>query len=193
MGEQVLLLNSGGLDTLYVARKLAGEGYRLRSVFVFLGHSGDARSAEAARKVATAYAVDHREVRVEGLVEVVNRAGNLFTRIPYQTQVLFTLAASLCASLGIRTVASGAYRGMMGETPAKMRELLAENFLTKWPVEFVLPALDFTPAEQWAAVRDDPLVRETYSCNNAVRCCDQSDDVDAWCPKCQIRRAHGID
>lgn len=186
---RTLLLNSGGTDSLFCAHELAGQD--VVSVFIGLGHTADAKSSSAARTIADHYGFEHRSMSVNALIPAVNKV--CFVSIPFQTQVLFTLAVSLAKSLGILRVVSGVHHGMMRNTPEKLMEMLRESYLNDWDGEFVFPARYCATDDVVIALRDHPLLPMTQSCNCEPRCSVASSDKSLWCPKCKMRERHAID
>ena len=189
----ILLLNSGGLDSLYCAQELSAAGHTLHSVFVSLGNTADADALASAIRISNQYCATHRTLQIKGLVprQYTNAT---FVGIPYQTMILFTIAASLATSTGLRFVASGVKWGVMGYTPQKVQELLSQSFLTTWDVTFLIPAGTLTPMEVWMAVKDNPLAPLVQSCNLSPSCFEVNpNDRSLWCPKCRFRDIYGID
>lgn len=187
---RTLLLNSGGTDSLFCANSLAGQD--VVSVFIGLGHASDARSSSAARTIAEYYAFEHRSMSMNALIPAVNKAG--FVSIPFQTQVLLTLAVSLAKSMGILRIVSGVHHGVMRNTPEKLMEMLSESYLNDWGGEFVFPVRGFATDDVVIQLSGHPLLMATQSCNREPRCSVSSPhDETRWCPKCQMRERHAID
>jgi 7-cyano-7-deazaguanine synthase in queuosine biosynthesis len=185
MTPTTVLLNSGGLDTLWCAEYLVRQQRPFVTLFFHLGHSGhDTTTRQASQALAHYYQVPWSEIRVTGLTPGLY-PGAPFARVPFQTQLLLPLAASWMVAQQLTHLVTGAKAPMMGQTLALMTATLQENALTPYPIVFEAPCANLTTTAVHHSLLGHPFLPQTVSCNDDPRC--------GTCPKCRHRSLHGLD
>ena len=173
---KVLLLNSGGKDSLGAAMAL--KYHELHSVYLDAGWPCREAALVAAESLAGRYCATHSVLSIAlPMVEVL--PGH--QTVAYQAQVLHLIGAALACGRGYAAVASGQWTdAAMPSFPDDLDRMLASNKLFR-PVQFLMPLWALTIEEIETLVKQDPLWRETVYCNCAVPCGE--------CVKCRKRKA----
>lgn len=106
MGEKVVLLNSGGLDSRVSAAMLDASGMTVHSLFLDWAPGGRDRFRRAAQRTADLYAVSHLEFPypVDWML-FSERLGRV--RMPFAVFAAVAIGAQYAASKGIVWVATG--------------------------------------------------------------------------------------
>lgn len=173
----VVLINSGGKDCLAAALILRRQEHTLHSLFIDLGTPNSTSAGEAAAKIAAKHAADHHAMAVVGITRVRHEKSGI-TSVPHQSVLVNILGGVYAFGKGIGAIASGERRGpeTAGAGLAPVRsfpERVAEAFaIGKFcPPPLVLaPVIDFNDERIFATVKDEPLWRETVTCNEWPPC-----------------------
>lgn len=113
MGKRVVVLLSGGLDSVTLAYHLQAEGYDVRALTVYYGQR-HAREIQAAMRTASTLGMPWHQVQINGWAGLL--PGNVLTGdadsgnpvVPNRNAVLLSLAASVAVGQGADSVAFAA-------------------------------------------------------------------------------------
>lgn len=123
--KRVVLLQSGGLDSCYLASLLSSYGYDIHHVYIDYGQNSKAQELSAAKKIVSRYGgtlhcvsltmpwletstvlVNDQKVE-EYAVPTKFGCVEAKTYVPLRNHVLISIAGSLAEALGIQYIASG--------------------------------------------------------------------------------------
>lgn len=181
----IVLLNSGGLDSLAVAMLLKEQKHIVHSLYIDLGQRSKAKGIVACRRIADAYCDSHEVIVMfpddRYLIEMKNGPN-----LPFMGAALFILGSVYARSKGIDFIASG-LKGDSNKDDFNTRflHLLKASKMTKpvIPLRPVSGMKDFK--EVFEVIKDSPIMRHTYSCNVIPKC--------GGCVKCKLRKKYSID
>jgi 7-cyano-7-deazaguanine synthase in queuosine biosynthesis len=196
--RNILILNSGGMDSLAVAKLMrqeypASSDVSIRSLFVGTGLPNESRSRIAARAVAATYCDSHDELFVrqaDGSEADLARplVGHLFG-VPYYSLMMLTFGLAYGMRHNCHYVVSGMKPDALG--PGYMdalKTVLAESLSTSrstWiKPQLLMPVLEISNDDIFSLIKDDPLFSQTVSCNQAEPC--------GRCGKCILRTKLGV-
>ena len=186
MKTKVLLLNGGGVDTLAVVLKLIALGYEVHSLLLNIGQLNAERIKEAARTIAREYCASHTELDMFQKGEFVRQTERGITGVAFQAGVIFMIGAMYARAKGFDYLASGLKNDAVEEGfNEAFLELCRKQKMAK-PVIPMRPLSNLTEfREVYEIVKNDPLLKETYSCHTDPKC--------GVCEICKQRVEHGID
>lgn len=175
---KVVLLNSGGKDTLASAVLLTREGHKLDSLYCDLGLPNTDRSSAAAAELAAKYAATHQTIKVVGpaLVGQKGRAGHLSFGVFHQTTIIVGLGAAYATSIGDEGLACGIRK--MDPLRTHLAGSLNVNPFNA-PLPLLCPVMELSDAAIFELVKSDPLWRKTVTCNAEPAC--------GTCGRCKLR------
>jgi 7-cyano-7-deazaguanine synthase in queuosine biosynthesis len=173
-----LLLNSGGKDSLAAAILMSRAGWSLASLHVDAGQRNAGVAAPMAARIAQAHCVSHDTVLIRPSRSwVLEQHGRAF--LAHQGAVLASIAAAHAAALGIDRVFSGIRKDSQHSTyPTAVQNLIEASRMTAH-ARFELPLWDYTNEQVYQIIKDDPLWKETVTCNTYPPCNS--------CPRCHMR------
>jgi len=184
---KAVLLNSGGLDTLAAIKKLRviDPTLELHSLFIDLGQPNAVRGKAAAKTIADAYCLTHKEfIFPDGLTAEDFEGETERVRTPYLNVLLHILAASYARKLNIQYIVSGSDSYLSDDFNAKFAAILAEEGKAPYVVIPVHPLKGISRQDRIPIVIDDPLLNQTVSCNEETPC--------GVCCKCAFRLSFGL-
>lgn len=174
---KIVLLNSGGKDSLAAVMTLRKtRGYEIYSLFVRLGHANDDRAAAMAKKIADKYCDSHTELAIPGLIPSPTKNGTQFG-FPHQALLLHAYAAAWAGCRGIYAVASG--QNGARELREGIRAAFEGVRSLREPPVLLTPVWGIGPDRTFEIINNDPLWRETVTCNHEPAC--------NKCRKCLLR------
>ena len=188
---KILLLNSGGLDSLACAIVLKHNGHETHSLYVDLGYPNTDASKVASKLIADTYCVAHDSIAVVGLQArgFLKYGHEGFEPIAHQQMVLNTLGASyaqvhefshFCSGTRKDTpVGPGYLKGFNSTLAYYQTALIQMN-----PLELFQPINDLTNDQWFGIIKDSPVLHQTVSCLSSPPC--------GTCFKCKIRATYGI-
>jgi 7-cyano-7-deazaguanine synthase in queuosine biosynthesis len=193
--KRLLLLNGGGMDSLAVA-KIARRDHPatfIKSLTIGLGLPNQSRVVVAANLIANTYCDSHETVFLtkDTGVQVqmgMPLVGNLFG-VPFYALQLLTLGMSYGMLHGCGAVLSGLKPDAIDEQylPA-FRQVLASSRPTMKAItskpELWTPIFEMPNDDIFKEIKDDPLLSQTVSCNQAEPC--------GRCGKCKLRIQLGV-
>jgi 7-cyano-7-deazaguanine synthase in queuosine biosynthesis len=141
------------------------------------------KNIDAAKKASHSLAEAHCGGR--HIVITISGANHLFESpkigitVAHQAALLHTLGASIAVANGFSVVASGQRRGASSTSfPYYLEQLLKCSTITGTP-EFILPVFTVSDEEVYAEIKNDPLWKNTVTCNQHPPC--------GTCGRCKIR------
>jgi 7-cyano-7-deazaguanine synthase in queuosine biosynthesis len=180
---KVVLLNSGGVDTLAVAKMYKDQGHEVHSLYISLGQENNKKASTAAKKIAKEYCASHHSVEVSGLAPIVI---NGFLTMPFQMLTIFVIGACYARQIGCDYIASGNKKQVISDN---FKQMFADYLRTSRITEPVIPMMPLAEygsmKEVYDFVKDEPLLKQTVSCNHKELC--------KTCIKCIERQQLGID
>lgn len=181
---KVILLNSGGLDTLVSAAYAKSLGYELHSLFVDMGQVSVKRDRESAQRIAEKFGVTHKETVISGGPYRATNGG-----VPF-TKMFFSFLASIEAvSQGIETVVTGAKKERNNaEMYIKLADLLSCANISQPPV-FIKPVWELSLEAEVALGLKLGLTMEEMK---ATSSCFQTEEVCNQCVTCLKRQEVGL-
>jgi len=184
--SNILLLNSGGIDSLAVAKKVSRlSTATLHSVYIDVGQLSRVPAKEAALKIAAKYCISHEVMQVfpDDRYHIEYDVGR---NIPFLGAAIFMFGAIYARSRDIDFIASGLKNdGVSVEFNEKFLSLLATSKKTKVVIP-LRPLQNYSSYEEIIEdIRGDELLPETWSCNRPKKCGE--------CPKCLKRKELSID
>lgn len=188
MPSKAVLLNSGGIDSLLVARRYKLEGWELHSLHLPLNKHNRGRSKRAAKKIARMYCASHNVARRpdDWLADDLGR-NKKYTGYPHTVFFAHMVAAQYAHHIGADYVISGLQHDAV--TPGVLEDYavaLRHSKLTPPPV-FIAPYLyDGNRIEDLADAMESGVdLGMTQSCWSASPCGE--------CNKCRMRKKLGLD
>lgn len=194
---KILLLNSGGLDSLVVANYLNGTGNELYSLYVDLGQMNSERAKISAKRIADKYCtLGHEIITVSSdLRDTFSTSNGLIKNsykrnVPTNPVVIIGLGVILAYNLDIKYISTG-HKADTGRNVNDFREsvynLIQNNF--REPRILMNPIGHFTTFEETLKKAfDEGLTLEeinlTVSCPEIEPC--------GKCVKCKGRNSHGL-
>lgn len=193
---KVVVLSSGGKESLATFEILKShldmvglEGpVEIHSLYVDLGWRNSTSAKAAAAKFATAYGASHEVVKLEGdwqrpkTADLKHNAG-----VYHQGVLLHTIGGAYAAKHDIPYVVSGVQPGPI-TSPSNFADILKNLYAVaaRWePPEkipqFLFPVAYLTLGQLLTALKDNPLLTATVSCNEEPAC--------GTCQKCNYRAA----
>ncbi len=164
---KAVLCNSGGLDSLYVARTLYDK-HELHSVFINLGQECVEECSHASSNIATNLHLSHNEIIVSGLGPV--KLNNNWFGIPYQAAIVALLGAAYAVKISAGFVILGVKDDVfVADFGTRFREFIGTSKLTP-QVALLTPLIGKMQSEIDDFVKNDPIAKFTYSCNHSPRC-----------------------
>jgi len=184
-----LFLNSGGLDSLAVARWGREAGHVLYSLFIDVGQENVELAAQGAIQIAAAEQLSHETVLVRwsGGPLLATQKGLSWLGTPFSGPVFFSLGATVARTKGLDFLVSGMRYGTEDQDTTFCDAFVALLRTSPW-THFVTPIRPLSGQgydEIVARLAEDPVAHATYSCARIPRC--------GTCRKCETRRRYGID
>lgn len=187
---KTILLNSGGKDSLAVAR-LLHETHELHSCYIDMRIPENVRGAPAAAAIASRYCASHHIVQVSSgpyLSPTTNlMPGWNYTTVPFKLITTFSLGAMYGVTIGAKAIASGVRCDIFPEDVSeRLRAMLDLSVRVRDSLEVIAP-LNSHKGKQgeledviFDLIKDDPLWKETSYCNEEPPC--------GACYGCRVRQ-----
>jgi len=182
----MLFLNSGGIDSLCTAILLKEAGNELHSLYFNYGQKNLIPTYRSSGIIADKYCVSHEVVELfsDGRFLVPAATGNGMN-IPWLNHVTFIMGAVFAESIGAPFLASGLKEDAASDDfNNKFVEFLKTSKIRKTIVP-IRPLSNKTFGEIYDIVKDNYILKETWSCNEFPAC--------GVCGKCKLRKEYSID
>lgn len=188
----VILLNSGGLDSLASAIIAKQNNHTLRSVHVKFNYPIADIALTAAQAIADEYCDSHKIINLTDLDPVGTEYGDRFRPVPYQQAILCTIGADIAQKTKLTRVISGVRRAEIFYSIDSYKEHL-EMSLNQFRISehndlhFMFPLQNIPLNEKqvfYDIIKDSPVLHDTVSCLNVPAC--------GICIKCLFRQEYSI-
>jgi 7-cyano-7-deazaguanine synthase in queuosine biosynthesis len=183
---RIVVLNSGGKDSLAAMMVLKEQGHELFSLFVDLGVPNSDAAAAIAGKLAENYCLSHDTMSVRSIIRVRHETQKM-TSVPHQTLLVNVLGGIWAYPRGIDVIASGerrspVQRSISGNDHMKFEEMMGSIFtvgLYCKPPTVIAPVKEWTNDQIFEKVKSEPLWSQTVTCNEWPPC--------GTCGRCILR------
>lgn len=167
---EVVLLNSGGLDSLAAAVQLRviDPDVVIHSLYVSAGQANDASAKVAAQEIADAECASHSVITLEGMT--YDDPDRELPRLPYRTTLYHIMGAIKCRQLGARYLAAGIDVFFSEYFGKQFSALLAEETSAPFTVIPLHPIRTMSRPERVALVKEHPLASKVVSCEYPTPC-----------------------
>lgn len=192
--SRAVLLNSGGLDSLLVAKMYYDKGWEVHSLYVDYGGFSRERELRSSRKIADKYCTSHTvvEIKANYLSENPKEEHYTIRRMAHTRPIFIGAAASYAHELKIDHILWGVARKKSGPSYfTSLDEVINDQTIGElFHIELITP-LDYdsaVPEVYMALVKLHGVtieeMEETVSCHMEQRC--------GSCTKCITREKMGI-
>lgn len=165
--QEVLLLNSGGLDSACIAAKLFKDGFSVHSLFIDFGAAPSTASGIAAAETATRYCVDHHVITVDLGITLGTPMNGASGVIPHPILTTLSLGCLYGRAVNLFEVYSGALYGAIDDVYAsRYNEIAVGAVSEKIRAQAITPLATFMTHKQaadWAGLGPTDL-SYTHSC-----------------------------
>jgi len=184
--SEVVLLNSGGIDSRVSAAILANIGWDIHSLFLDWNPASLPGMSLASAETASLYCVDHTVF--EYTLDLTVWLPTLRKKaMPFTSMTSTVIGAQFAYSKGISYVANGSRRecNRDPEWVRKLSEVINGNSFIEDGINLIFPVLDMTNDEVTARGRELGVdLESTWSCPNDPPC--------GQCESCVRREEQGL-
>jgi 7-cyano-7-deazaguanine synthase in queuosine biosynthesis len=184
---KLILLLSGGMDSLAATILMHNQGHEIHSLFIRTGLPSDDKVSAVVKKISEMYCASHKELSLAGLnSQGMDNIGVGLRPIAFPAHVWHTLAISYGAEIGVNFIVSG-NKGEYSSEDFEEKFIAFSGTSKLQPSKMVLkPLKGITDFNQiYMIIKDSPLLKETISCLYENPCGE--------CSKCRLRLQFNID
>lgn len=170
--KQIVILNSGGLDSVCMIHYLMENSYdgcEALSLFFNYGQRNMELERQCAREIAYSYSIKHIEVDLPSLSWCNSSLCGGKGDNPYiemRNLIFLSYATSIAQSIKASTIAMAVLKG---STYADTKPQFIENYnqvINDIGIDLITPFADFTKTDFWDIMRRYKITKEDYfSCN----------------------------
>jgi 7-cyano-7-deazaguanine synthase in queuosine biosynthesis len=191
--KKIVLMNSGGLDSLACAMVLKNLGFETHSLHLGIGQMNRGPAKRAARKIAKKYCTSHTYLRIfpwRRVVHLNKLSSKDFWCLPFQGHIVCTIGAAWARTKDINFIASGSKVDIWPLEADRLFEDFMRSSNLSTPVVLLRPLRQGRDYITTFAIvqRDMEMASKTVSCR-----------FQTWrgpcgeCPKCERRKRYSID
>lgn len=182
---KMVLLNSGGMDSLATAIILHKQNHELHSLYVDMYQPNRKQGIAASKKIAKKYCKSHEVLDLFQDDRYI-RPIKTGPQIPWMGHLAYLIGAIHARCHEIDYVAGGLKSDSVGkEFNAHYMNYLRANTLRR-PITLIRPLDNIDDFYRvYDIIKDDKLLKHTWSCNDYPKC--------KKCGKCKLRKKYSID